>query len=331
MDLSRDASIRPPADRAAAFAATSCPAWASGTAHLRPTASERCSNLRGRCADPSVRAVAGVSPPSPTTTVDPVIILFGLGVGILVGLTGVGGGSLMTPLLLIVGGYSPVVAIGTDLAYGAITKTVGGWRHLRAGHVDLRLSWWLAAGSVPGSLLGVLAVNRLARDLRRRLRALPPRARRGRAHAGVRGDALPGDVPPRPGRRRAALGAAGGAHQQGRDGRRRRPARLHPRDDLRGLRRADRARADPALPAQPAPRRRHGRVPRGRAPVDGRPRALGERERGSRAHGDHPHRVAPRRLDRDGASPRTSPSRACATASASCSPPRPSACSPRRA
>ena len=108
-----------------------------------------------------MRAAAGASPPSPTTTVDPVIILFGLGVGILIGLTGVGGGSLMTPLLLIVGGYSPVVAIGTDLAYGAITKTVGGWRHLRAGHVDLRLSWWLAAGSVPGSLLGVLAVNRL--------------------------------------------------------------------------------------------------------------------------------------------------------------------------
>jgi uncharacterized membrane protein YfcA len=93
--------------------------------------------------------------------VDPLIIMFGLGVGILVGLTGVGGGSLMTPLLLIAGGYSPVVAIGTDLAYGAVTKTVGGWRHLRAGHVDLRLSWWLAAGSVPGSLLGVVAVNRL--------------------------------------------------------------------------------------------------------------------------------------------------------------------------
>jgi len=92
---------------------------------------------------------------------DPTVILFGLGVGILVGLTGIGGGSLMTPLLLLVGGYSPVVAIGTDLAYGAITKTVGGWQHLRRGHVDLRLSWWLAAGSVPGSLLGVLAVNRL--------------------------------------------------------------------------------------------------------------------------------------------------------------------------
>src|SRR3712207_1579734 len=67
----------------------------------------------------------------------------------------------MTPLLVIAGGYTPVVAIGTDVAYGAITKTVGGWRHLRAGHVDLRLSWWLAAGSIPGSLLGVAAVNRL--------------------------------------------------------------------------------------------------------------------------------------------------------------------------
>ncbi len=90
---------------------------------------------------------------------DPLIIGFGLGVGVLIGLTGVGGGSLMTPLLLIAGGYSPVVTIGTDLAYGAITKTVGGWRHLRAGHVDLRLSWWLAAGSMPGSILGVIALN----------------------------------------------------------------------------------------------------------------------------------------------------------------------------
>ena len=52
---------------------------------------------------------------------DPLIIVFGLGVGVLVGLTGVGGGSLMTPLLLIAGGYSPVDAIGTDLAYGAVT------------------------------------------------------------------------------------------------------------------------------------------------------------------------------------------------------------------
>src|SRR3954449_11641470 len=92
---------------------------------------------------------------------DPVIVLFGLGVGILIGLTGVGGGSLMTPLLLFVGGYSPTVAIGTDLAYGAITKTLGGWRHFKAGNVDMRLSIWLAYGSVPGAVLGVVVLERL--------------------------------------------------------------------------------------------------------------------------------------------------------------------------
>lgn len=96
---------------------------------------------------------------------DPFIVVLGLTVGALVGLTGVGGGSLMTPLLLLVGGYPPVVAIGTDVAYGAITKTVGGWRHLRAGHVDLRLSWWLAAGSVPGSLFGVATLEWLHAQL----------------------------------------------------------------------------------------------------------------------------------------------------------------------
>jgi uncharacterized membrane protein YfcA len=56
-----------------------------------------------------------------------------------------------------------VVAIGTDLAYGAITKTVGGWRHVRAGTVDLGVSKWLAVGSVPGSIVGVLLVETLHR------------------------------------------------------------------------------------------------------------------------------------------------------------------------
>ena len=92
---------------------------------------------------------------------DPLIVVFGLGVGILVGLTGIGGGSLMTPLLLIVIGTQPVVAIGTDIAYGAVTKTVGGWRHLRNGSVDLGVSKWLAFGSVPGSLAGVVLVESL--------------------------------------------------------------------------------------------------------------------------------------------------------------------------
>ena len=92
---------------------------------------------------------------------DPIVVLFGLGVGILVGLTGIGGGSLMTPLLILVGGYSPVVAIGTDLAYGAITKTVGGYRVLKLGQVDMKLSKWLACGSIPGSLVGVWTIDRL--------------------------------------------------------------------------------------------------------------------------------------------------------------------------
>lgn len=92
---------------------------------------------------------------------DPLVISFGLGVGFLVGVTGVGGGSLMTPLLILFAGVQPVVAIGTDLAYGAVTKTVGGWRHFRKGTVDLGVSKWLAVGSVPGALLGVLITNHL--------------------------------------------------------------------------------------------------------------------------------------------------------------------------
>ena len=92
---------------------------------------------------------------------DPLVIVFGLGVGILIGLTGIGGGSLMTPLLVIFAGVAPVTAIGTDLAYGAVTKTVGGWRHWRKGTVDFGVSGWLAVGSVPGSLVGVWLLDRL--------------------------------------------------------------------------------------------------------------------------------------------------------------------------
>jgi uncharacterized membrane protein YfcA len=92
---------------------------------------------------------------------DPLVIVFGLGVGVLVGLTGIGGGSLMTPLLLIVIGTQPHVAVGTDIAYGALTKTVGGWQHLRNGTVDFGVSKWLAFGSVPGSIGGVVVVESL--------------------------------------------------------------------------------------------------------------------------------------------------------------------------
>ncbi len=95
---------------------------------------------------------------------DPSLIAFGLAVGLLVGATGVGGGSLMTPLLILSFGVAPTVAVGTDIAYGALTKTVGGWRHARMGTVDARLCAWLAAGSVPGALLGVLILERLSGD-----------------------------------------------------------------------------------------------------------------------------------------------------------------------
>src|SRR4051794_11412332 len=84
---------------------------------------------------------------------DPALILFGLGVGILVGMTGMGGGSLMTPLLILLFGIKPVVAVGTDLAYAAVTKTVGGWQHFRKGTVFPRMALWLAVGSCPGALL----------------------------------------------------------------------------------------------------------------------------------------------------------------------------------
>jgi uncharacterized protein len=90
---------------------------------------------------------------------DPLIVLFGLGVGLLVGTTGVGGGSVMTPVLILAFGIKPVLAVGTDLAYGAVTKTVGGLQHLRQGSVSLRMSAWLAVGSIPGALSGVVVLD----------------------------------------------------------------------------------------------------------------------------------------------------------------------------
>lgn len=96
---------------------------------------------------------------------DPALILFGLGVGVLVGMTGIGGGSLMTPLLILVFGIQPVTAIGTDLAYGAVTKTVGGYKHWTQKTVDLKLSTWMALGSVPAAIGGVYVLEALERSL----------------------------------------------------------------------------------------------------------------------------------------------------------------------
>src|SRR5215211_724464 len=96
---------------------------------------------------------------------DPAIIFFGFGVGFLVGMTGMGGGSLMTPLLVLLFGIQPTTAIGTDIFYAAVTKTAGGWRHLKLKTVNMPLVYWMAAGSVPSAIAGVWVLDVLKRKL----------------------------------------------------------------------------------------------------------------------------------------------------------------------
>ena len=79
-------------------------------------------------------------------------------VGFLVGLTGMGGGALMTPVLIFVFGFEPTMAIGTDVTYAAVTKIAGSWKHWRQGSVDIPLALWLALGSIPASLVGVATI-----------------------------------------------------------------------------------------------------------------------------------------------------------------------------
>jgi uncharacterized membrane protein YfcA len=92
---------------------------------------------------------------------NPLYSLSGLAVGVLVGLTGVGGGSLMTPLLVLLFGIHPATAVGTDLLYAAITKSGGVLVHGRNGHVDWRIVGWLALGSLPGAALTLLALGQV--------------------------------------------------------------------------------------------------------------------------------------------------------------------------
>jgi uncharacterized membrane protein YfcA len=86
---------------------------------------------------------------------DPVLILAGLGVGLVVGLTGMGGGALMTPLLVLFFGVPPLAAVSSDLAASAVMKPFGGWVHARVGTVNWSLVRWLCIGSVPSAFLGV--------------------------------------------------------------------------------------------------------------------------------------------------------------------------------
>src|SRR6187200_620353 len=88
-------------------------------------------------------------------TVDWKLSIAGLFIGVLVGMTGMGGGSLMTPMLVFLFGFKPTVAIGTDILHGAIFKSFGAVRHRQLGTVHAHLTLWMFLGSGPMSLLGV--------------------------------------------------------------------------------------------------------------------------------------------------------------------------------
>ena len=197
--------------------------------------------------------------------------LAGLLVGALVGMTGMGGGSLMTPILVILFGVNPAVAVGSDIAHGAIFKTVGAVQHRKMGNVRAQLAGWMLLGSAPMSLVGVWLANWLQDtygDGVDRRWAVCSAARSCSAASGslaksfVRAKAVDdGDFvlhEPRP-----------------RRGRPDRPLRrLRRRADVGRERRLLRPDAARDLPAPRAQGRRHGHLPRGGAALRRRRRAL---------------------------------------------------------
>jgi uncharacterized membrane protein YfcA len=94
-------------------------------------------------------------------SVDFLLTLAGFGVGIIVGLTGMGGGALMTPLLVLAFGVPPLAAVSSDLAASAVMKPFGSFVHMRRGTVNWSLVRWLCVGSVPAAFLGVLLTKLL--------------------------------------------------------------------------------------------------------------------------------------------------------------------------
>ena len=98
-------------------------------------------------------------------TIQPLYVLSGFAVGFLVGMTGVGGGSLMTPLLILLFKIHPVAAVGTDLIYASVTKTGGSFVHGFNKTIDWRIVRRLASGSIPASLATMLTVWLLKVDM----------------------------------------------------------------------------------------------------------------------------------------------------------------------
>ncbi|HEX6513590.1 MAG TPA: sulfite exporter TauE/SafE family protein [Chloroflexota bacterium] len=97
--------------------------------------------------------------------VQPQVVVLGAVVGVLVGLTGMGGASLMTPLLILVVGVRPTMAVGTDLLYSLFSKLAGAAVHARQRTVHWPTALWLAAGTIPGSLLGLFTLTQLERRM----------------------------------------------------------------------------------------------------------------------------------------------------------------------
>lgn len=96
--------------------------------------------------------------------IDPLYSLSGFGIGLLVGMTGVGGGSLMTPMLILLFGIHPATAVGTDLLYAAATKTAGSAVHVLAHSIEWQVVRRLAAGSVPSTIITVALLSLLNRS-----------------------------------------------------------------------------------------------------------------------------------------------------------------------
>ncbi len=90
---------------------------------------------------------------------DWIAIVSGFGIGAVIGMTGVGGGSLMTPLLISVFKLHPALAIGTDLWFAAVTKSGGAVAHHRLGHVDYRIAGLMLAGSIPAAIATIALMH----------------------------------------------------------------------------------------------------------------------------------------------------------------------------
>ena len=91
---------------------------------------------------------------------DPLVILSGLGVGFVVGLTGMGGGALMTPILVLLFGVEPLTAVSSDIVASMVMKPIGGAVHWQRGTVKKPLVRWLMLGSIPSAFLGVLVLRK---------------------------------------------------------------------------------------------------------------------------------------------------------------------------